>query len=149
MRPISHLHVSLPLPCLPKDAPETVIENIGRTCEAVTAVTRPFEIAFDRVMSFRGEPENHPLVLVDDGHKSDELKRLHGFLCVELAKNISARVSIPKFSPHLTLLYCKQQLAPMCVEPVCWTVKEIVLVLSEVGATKYHPLGCWCLRSDP
>ena len=143
MRPVSHLHVSLPLPYWGVVDLETAVETIDRACQAIAAVTSPFEIKFDRIMSFGGGFGNRPLVLAGDGHENRELRRLHGLLWTELANNNSVKVSVPNFSPHLSFLYCKQQLARIRVEPVCWTVKEIALVLSEKGATKYHRLGCW------
>jgi 2'-5' RNA ligase len=45
--------------------------------------------------------------------------------------------------PHLTLLYDKKHFDSTGIKPVFWTVREIVLVASEVGATKYHLLGRW------
>jgi 2'-5' RNA ligase len=145
MRPINHLHVTLPFPSRAKDTLETAVENINRACQAVAELTSPFEIKFDWVKRFGPGLGNRPVVLTDDGYENSELRSLHGSLCAEFVKNISGKISIPKFSPHLTLLYDKQQIAPMRVEPVCWTVKEIALVLSEVGATKYHRLGRWVL----
>jgi 2'-5' RNA ligase len=145
IRPTSHLHVSLPLPRNLRDVPKTVVENVGRVCKAVTMIAHPFEIKFDRVMSFRGGSGNHPVVLLNADHGSDGIMGLHGLLLAEFVKLGSATYPTPKIVPHLTVLYDKQELAPRPVEPVCWAVKEIVLVLSEVGAAKYHRLGCWRL----
>ncbi len=146
MRPISHLHVSMPCPGpAPDDTPETLLETIGRVCRAATAVMRPFEIKFDRVMSFRGRPGNRAVVLLNDKHGNDWDMSLCGLLRTESSKKTSATSSTLKFTPHLTLLYDKQELALQATEPVSWTVKEIVLVFSEGGATKYHHLGRWQL----
>ena len=142
VRPISHLHVSLLFLGHASDVPETVVETVGHICKAVTAVTSPFEIKFDRVLSFRGQPGNHPLVLVDSNHVNDGVRNLHGLLRAKFAKYVS---STPKFLPHLTLLYDKHKITPKPIEPVSWLVKEVVLVRSEVGATKYHWLGRWVL----
>jgi 2'-5' RNA ligase len=142
VRPISHLHVSLLFLGHASDVPETVVETVGHICKAVTAVTSPFEIKFDRVLSFRGQPGNHPLVLVDGNHVNDGVRSLHGLLHAKFAKYVS---STPKFLPHLTLLYDKHEITPKPIEPVSWLVKEVVLVRSEVGATKYHWLGRWVL----
>ena len=68
---------------------------------------------------------------------------LYRLLCAEFAKNSFATFKTPKFKPHLTILYDQQELTPKSITPVCWRVKEIALVLSEVGATKYHRLGNW------
>ena len=143
MRPFSHLHVSLPLPQLPANSSKIVIEIISRVCKAVGAVTSPFVIEFDRVMSFQGRSGTYPLVLVGDDHGNDGVRNLRRLLWAEFAKYISLNSPAPRFAPHLTLLYDKQHLDPGGTKPVSWTVREIVLVASEVGATKYHLLGRW------
>ena len=138
LRPVNHLHVSLPIPRRIVHPPETAIQRIDRACNAVASIMSPFEIKFDRVMSFRG---SHAIVLLNDNHESDGILSLYKLLCAEFAKLGSA--SAPKFEPHLTILYDQKELAPNSIPPVCWLVKEIVLVLSEVGETKYRRLGCW------
>jgi RNA 2',3'-cyclic 3'-phosphodiesterase len=145
LRPVSHLHVSLLFLGHTFDVPETVVGTVGHVCKAVTAVTGPFEIKFDRVLSFRGQPGNHPLVLVNNNHESDALRSLHGLLHAKFSKYVSPTSPTSKFVPHLTLLYDKQEITPKPIEPVSWMVKEIILVRSEVGATKYRLLGRWGL----
>jgi 2'-5' RNA ligase len=72
------------------------------------------------------------------------VRNLNGLLKTEFSKFFSfPPPSPPKFAPHLTLLYDKQELAPTPIEPVSWMVQEVVFVGSEVGATKYHRLGRW------
>ncbi len=145
LRPVTHLHVSLPIPRRVMHPPETVIKRIGHACKTVAPIISPFEIKFDRVMSFRGRPGNRAVVLVNNNHESDGIMSLYRLLCTEFAKLGSAASLPPKFEPHLTILYDQQELTPKSIPPVCWLVKEIVLVLSEVRATKYHRLGCWAL----
>jgi RNA 2',3'-cyclic 3'-phosphodiesterase len=145
LRPISHLHVSLLFLGGTMDVSERVVEAIGQVCKSVTAITSPFEIKFDRILSFRGHAGNHPPVLVDDNHGNEGVRNLHGLLHAESTKYFALPRSISQFVPHLTLLYDKQELASKSIEPVSWMVKEIVLVRSEVGLTKYHWLGRWAL----
>ena len=145
LRPVAHLHVSLPIPRRVMHPPETVIERIGRACKAVAPIISPFEIKLDRVMSFRGQTGNRAVVLLNNNHESDGIMSLHRLLCAEFSKLGSTASSTPKFEPHLTILYDQQELTPKPIAPVCWRVREIVLVLSEVGATQYHRLGCWAL----
>jgi 2'-5' RNA ligase len=143
MRPINHLHVSLPLPDLDTNELEAEFEAIWLACNAAATVTRPFEITFDQVMSFRRRSGSYPLVLLNDKQRNEGIMSFYRSLGAEFAKYFSTTASISQFVPHLTLLYDKQELAPRPVEPVSWTVKEIVLVLSEVGKTKYHQLARW------
>jgi 2'-5' RNA ligase len=145
LRPANHLHVSLLFLGSASDVPEILVETVGHACRAVAAVTRPFEIKFYRVLSFRGRPENHPLVLVDNNHENDGVRNLNGLLNAEFSKFFSFPPSPPKFAPHLTLLYDKQELVSTPIEPVSWMVKDVVFIGSEVGATKYHWLGRWVL----
>ena len=71
--------------------------------------------------------------------------KFHQALAPELARRQCHNNNSPPFSPHLTLLYDKQVLQKQPVDPVSWTVSEIVLVRSEVGAAKYHQLDRWPL----
>lgn len=143
LRPITHLHVSLPIPRHVMYPPETVIERIDRACKAVAPIMSPFEIKFDRVMSFRGRTGSRAVVLLNNNHEGDGIISLYRLLYAEFAKIGFSTSAKPKFEPHLTILYDQQELTPEPIAPVCWQVKEIVLVLSEIGATKYHRLGCW------
>jgi 2'-5' RNA ligase len=145
LRPVTHLHVSLPIPRHVIHPPETVIERIGRACKAVAPIITPFEIKFDQVMSFHGRTGNRAVVLVNNDHESDEIMSLHRLLCAEFAKISFVAFKIPKFKPHLTILYDQRELTPKSIAPVCWRATEIALALSEVGETKYHLLGCWAL----
>lgn len=142
LRPTTHLHVSL----LPlggaSDVSATVVEAIGQVCKKVTKVTRPFEIEFNRVMRFRTA---NALVLADVDRKNTEVINLRESLCAEFAKYFPSRRPLPRFIPHLTLLYDKQELAPKPIEPVSWMVKEVGLVRTEVGMTKYDWLERWAL----
>ncbi len=143
LRPVTHLHVSLPIPRHIMHPPETAIERIGRACKAVAPIMSPFEIKFDRVMSFRGGKGNRAIALLNGNHENNGIMSLYRLLCAEFAKISFAAFRIPKFKPHLTILYDQQELSLKAITPVCWRAKEIALVLSEAGATKYYRLGSW------
>ena len=51
-----------------------------------------------------------------------------------------------RWMPHITLLYDGRGIGEHVVEPVRWTVKELVLVHSLLGQSRYIPLGRWSLR---
>jgi RNA 2',3'-cyclic 3'-phosphodiesterase len=140
VRPVSHLHVSLFFLGGVNDVPACAVEAISQVCKTVVAATHPFEISFIRLMSFHGRAGNHPLVFVGDDDGNQSVRKLQGLLGAKFLRGSSAT---HKFIPHLTLLYDRLELAPEPVGPVFWTVKEIVLVRSEVGATKYDWLGQW------
>jgi len=140
VRPVSHLHVSLFFLGGVNDIPASAMEVIGQVCKTVVADTHIFEISFNRVMSFHERVGNHPLVFVGDDDGNQSVRKLQGLLD---AKFLRGSHTTRKFIPHLTLLYDRLKLAPKPVEPVFWTVREIVLVRSEIGATKYDWLGRW------
>jgi 2'-5' RNA ligase len=144
LRPLNHLHVSLFSLGNFSDVPETLVETVGLICKPFTAAALPFEIKFNRALSFRGKPGNNPLVLID-AQENNGVRHLYKLLTAEFSKYVRSTSSTTNFMPHLTLLYDKHELTPQPVEQVSWIVKEIVLVRSEVGATKYQWLGRWAL----
>jgi len=145
LRPLTHLHVSLHFFGYCSDVSATLAAAFNPPGEAVASQMPPFYIELDCVMSFRGRPGNNPLVLVGCDQKNTALKKLHQSLEVQLVKSRLSSRPNNKFVPHVTLLYDKQILAPTPIAPVIWRVEEIVLVRSEVGATKYERPGRWRL----
>lgn len=105
----------------------------------------PFVVEFDRIMSFGENAERHPLVLGGD----DGLIGLHNVhdLLVQALLGLNPRFKTRKtFKPHVTLLYDRKPIAEQPVEPIKWTVRELVLVESLQGQGRYiqrgvHPLG--------
>jgi 2'-5' RNA ligase len=117
-------------------------DGFGLPQEAVDAAThvmwqielRPFRVMFDRVKSF----SNGALVLCgSDGVAGLEL--LHARFCDILAEaGLKRRRS--SYTPHITLLRDRHLVAEEPVEPISWTVREIVLVHSLLGRTTHHDL---------
>lgn len=95
----------------------------------------PFEVRFDRTASFRGRPDGRPFVLIgDDG--LGQLKSFRRRLAAWLAGNGFKRPAKTNFEPHVTLLYDAHTVDEYpLAEPVCWTVREIVLIQSRRGHT--------------
>ena len=147
MRPLSHLHLSLHFFGYGPEVSKTLVQVLDLLLKTVGDQFSPFDIEFSSVLSFRGRPGNHPLVLVGDDQRNATLKKLHQALEMKLVLNRLSSRSNNKFVPHLTLLYDKQILSPTPIDPVVWRVEEIVLIRSEVGATKYERPGRWKLGS--
>lgn len=108
-----------------------------------------FEIAFDRVASFpaRSRGGKRPCVLSNDAadanpHMLSLQRTLGEHLCDADLGHCVER----SFSPHVTLLYDKQQVAPECVPAVTWTAREFVLVHSLFGKAEHRVLDRWKLR---
>jgi RNA 2',3'-cyclic 3'-phosphodiesterase len=111
--------------------PTDQIDDLVRC--ATNVVMPSFRVAFDRAQSFR----NGAFVLSgDDGVIG--LDVLHQRLNDELDwQPRPAR----RFTPHMTLLYDRQRIEEQPIEPIAWTVREIVLVESLVGQTIHHHLA--------
>jgi RNA 2',3'-cyclic 3'-phosphodiesterase len=113
---------------------------------AATIEAAPFRVSFNGVMSFSGKEHHYPLVLVgDDGVVG--LMELYSSLRSAIRKT-GLRSETSSFTPHVTMLYDIRRIGEQTVEPIYWTVNEIVLVLSLTGQTKYHWLDRWQLRGS-
>lgn len=113
------------------DSPNDLVEAL--TERASKMVMPSFRVAFDRVMSFR----NGALVLSgDDGVIGLEV------LQQRLSDVLDGRPRRARpFTPHLTLLRDSQRIAKHPIEPISWTVREIVLVHSQLGRTRHQHLA--------
>jgi 2'-5' RNA ligase len=114
---------------------------------AETLATQPFEVAFDRAVSFEGRPGNRPFVL----RGGDGLAALIAFQQTLAQAMIRTGSRIGKwaetnFTPHVTLLYDGRSVAEQAIKPIGWTVSEFALVHSLVGQTRHVVLGRWPLQ---
>ncbi len=108
-------------------------------CEAAAEVRAPpFEVLFDRTVSFRGRPGNRPFVLLGD-KGLDRLRSLRRTLGVAMAREGFRYLAKTDFTPHVTLLYVEEY----PIDPICWTVNEFVLIHSMHG---HVHLARWPLR---
>jgi len=125
-----------------------IVEMAGEAAAKIT--TAPFQVAFDRALSFRRNSGAGPLVLRARG-RATALKKFQQELGGALMKTGLGRKVARQFTPHVTLLYDRQAVAEHAVETVSWTVTEFVLIHSLIGQTKHVVLGRWPLhaKSDP
>ena len=125
---------------LPQDA-------IARAEEAASTITLlPFEVGCDRVISFAGrnpdpERDNYPIVLrITEGIV--ELTALRQGLAAAMQRaGIKSHGNTPentRFTPHVTLLYDRPHEISVPVDSIRWTVRELVLVHSLLGKTRYE-----------
>ena len=112
-------------------------------CEAAADVRiEPFEVSFDRSLTFRGKPGNHPFVLVgDDGVR--QLTLFRTMLGAAMTRKGLRRRANTNFTPHVTLLYDAHRVEEYPIEPISWTVNEFVLIRSING---HIHLARWPLR---
>lgn len=134
LRP-EHFHVAL---CGIDDGIGPSRERIESVKERVSRVAMPsFRVGFDRAESFR----NGALVLRGtDGVIGLEI------LQQRLSDALDGRPRpARRFTPHVTLLrdgYCVPE---QHIEPIEWTVREIVLVHSLIGRTTHRHVARWSL----
>lgn len=101
----------------------------------------------------RGAPQPIVLDQVSAGTRSivlrpsRTLRDLHtferGLSRLALARRASLRRR--SFSPHVTMVYRDGRAFTRLTDPVRWTADELVLIHSEVGASRHHVLGRWPL----
>lgn len=117
--------------------------------EAASAAARltlksPFELTFDRVMSFSTRARTKPLVLLGNTGLAalKDFQRSLGQALIDsgLGRSVEAR-----YTPHLTLLYDQHPLARQEIEPISWTADEFVLVRSLIGHSRHEVLARWPL----
>jgi RNA 2',3'-cyclic 3'-phosphodiesterase len=130
-----HFHVTL---CHIEDGlglTPGVVDEV-KACTASVAMPS-FRVCFDRAESFR----NGALVLRgDDGTIGLDVlqQRLSDALDGEPRPARS-------FTPHVTLLRDGHRVPEQRIEPIEWTVREVVLVHSLLGRTAHHHLARWSL----
>jgi 2'-5' RNA ligase len=140
-----HLHISLFfLGSWDDGLPEMIITKVHRAADELKSLA--FEVTLDRTMSFSGQPENSPFVLVGDSGVG-QLKVFRKALGVAMTRNDLRRWVHTNFTPHVTLLYDERGVDEQPIEPISWRVGEFVLVRSLYGQTKHIHLARWHLPS--
>lgn len=144
-RPVGRdrLHISLHHLVSDVRMPEDAVARA--TAAASTVSARPFTVALNRVLTWRGGKGPLPLVLCgDDGvigvHQL--MSRIHEVL-------IEARLAhgaVPTSTPHVTLLRDRIEMQEEGIEPVTWRVRDFVPIDSLAGQSRHHIVGCWPLR---
>jgi 2'-5' RNA ligase len=123
--------------------PERIVKAAREAASAVKAP--PFEVSFDYAMSFKGRRGNRPFVL-RGGYGLADLIAFQGALGLEMAKAGLGRYVEGSFTPHVTLLYDDLVVQEVPIEPIRWTVRELVLVHSLLGQGKHVALDRWSLK---
>ncbi|AZQ51490.1 2'-5' RNA ligase family protein [Burkholderia cenocepacia] len=104
-----------------------------------------FSVTFDKIISFNRRSGRQPLVLMGKAGLEDLIdfrRQLRGAL-----KRVGVPVFPSSFTPHVTLLYGAQRPDEYRIEPITWTVFDIVLIDSWLNRTHYDVLGRWPLTT--
>ena len=102
----------------------------------------PFELTFDRVKSF---PGSNAFVLCQEDDCAP-LIQLRNRLIVALTRSGRFRPEKREFRAHVTLTHDPKLLGLHEVEPVGWTVRELLLLRSHHGLEPYQVLGRYPLE---
>lgn len=145
LRPLENLHVTLNPIGSYLELSEADVFTVSDVMSSIRAA--PFEVSLDRASSFSNG--DRKLMVLSNAIRSEELMDLH----VQLAKEMwGAGMTFtynPRFMPHMTLSYGDATIpeTPLA-EPVRWMVREVVLIHSIVGESRYEYLGRWELADD-
>lgn len=121
--------------------------TVARACAAAASIdASAFDVTFDRIGSFKGRSGHWPLVLTQSAGP-DELIAFRQRLG-DVLRGVGLRASRARFTPHLTLLYGERKFDPRAIEPITWTVRELVLIDSWLGKTRYDVKGRWPLKNS-
>lgn len=136
------LHVTVDFLGDYKVLPPYLLSAAGKAVAGVCSSA--FDIRFDRVVSFRGRPRHHPLVLLaSDG--AAEVVALHQVIEAALLQvGVRSRQEPPL--AHVTLSYTAGRIAELPVEPIMWRVQQFSLIESLVGRSRHIVHGTWALH---
>ncbi|MFZ2281714.1 MAG: 2'-5' RNA ligase family protein [Prosthecobacter sp.] len=138
-RPTGRFHVTLHTFDHAPHALERSVQMAQMVAAKVVKGVSPFEVRFDRVKSFSEKKSNCPCVLADrEGNEA--LRAFASRLKREMGKPAG------HFTPHVTLLYDDTIVKEEYVEPVIWTVHEIVLLKAIMKRKTFQELGRWTLQ---
>jgi len=136
------LHVSLHGLGRYASVPEDIVRRACAVAARISAT--PFTLALDRVETFGRGDGSRPLVLtVSDG--AVRLHELRHRLGLEIAAAGLPHSAERAYVPHLTLAYVREVVPTMAIEPVAWTVDELVLIRSVQGRGRHIVAGRWYL----
>jgi 2'-5' RNA ligase len=122
-----------------------IVPLVKDVSAAIAASTSPFEVRSDGVMTFNTKKPTLPFVLQGGGENAD-LRKFYQRLVIALKQSGVLPKPKSRITPHVTLLYDRQNVAQEPVDPISWTVDEVTLVQSFVGETRYEHLGSWRLQ---
>ncbi|HVW72217.1 MAG TPA: 2'-5' RNA ligase family protein [Rhizomicrobium sp.] len=120
-----------------------ISENIARAKAIGDRLRhRGFAVRFDWTGSFQGHDRGHPFVL-RGGEGLEPLSEFRATLRIQMQR---AGFAVDQsFTPHVTLLWADRCVEDYPVAPICWTVREFVLVASLQGHSRHIDIARWTL----
>lgn len=120
--------------------PQHIVQSASTA--AASVANAPFEVTFDRAVSFGGNPKALPYVLL--GAENAALQTFNKTLAAAMAKALLPPDKT--FTPHVTMLRDRVAAPETSIAPITWTVREFVLIHSLLGQTRHIPLARWTLK---
>lgn len=121
-----------------ESAPASVLDGAKTAAEAIEMP--PFVVELTHAMSWGRGQGRRTLVLVG-GDGVGGLEAVRAQLEVAVPKALPALRPPPPFNTHLTLLYDPREIAEEPIEPIRWTVRELVLTDSLQGRGRHIRIG--------
>ena len=123
------------------ELPQARIDAASRIAASFQA--SPFEVTLDRALTFETKKPKQPLVLAG-GDGVVKIRMLRQALLGDM-KRAGIRPTAGSDEPHMTLLYDARKVPEQPIEPITWTVRDVVLVHSLYGLGRHEELGRWPL----
>lgn len=138
-----HLHVTLFHLGDWQSLPEEIVNRASAAASEISVA--PFDVTFERAESFRNSTGVFPFVLTSDARQWRALHDTLGNALKDAGLGVATRGD---FKPHMTLTYDRQRVKPFPIDPIVWTIRDLVLVHSILGKTKHIHLGRWPLQGS-
>ncbi|AKK67096.1 2'-5' RNA ligase family protein [Xanthomonas translucens] len=142
--PVERLHLTLHYLGEYAGMPPRLLQQAHAVGQALAAA--PFELCFDRVLSFGGRGRARPLVLHGDG-EPPALRGLRDALQQRLLHQGVATRAEAAYVPHITLAYDALAVPLQAVPQVRWTVAAVSLIRSVQGQGRYLHEATWPLSA--
>ncbi|WP_342363075.1 2'-5' RNA ligase family protein [Terrarubrum flagellatum] len=137
------LHISLLGIHDPRMRPDKMIAGLRAIGESVREA--PFEIHFDRIVSFRGGKQKPRVLVSDDGGAAiKSFQRAIIGVLADAGVSLSVR---REFTPHMTLMYATTAISEVPIEPIRWMATRFALIESVIGDRRHNVRGEWALRA--
>jgi 2'-5' RNA ligase len=116
---------------------EVPIEALGRAAIAafnVTSYSKPFQVRCGLVSAFEGAKSGVPIIARIE---SPELHQLWSRLKLAFdTAGVEYSKKFPEYVPHVTLAYAQETMPDKVIQPLTWTVSQIVLWGGDKGANR-------------